>query len=102
MAEESLDDGQDSGRVQVVVIELWPENAEIFDVFALCTIDGIGAGMGGIAWTGIAAAEIRAACALHRVPLARRLDVAADVKFMGDAVAGERNRRAERDANRRK
>lgn len=46
-----------------------------------------------VQWAGITAAEIRAACAIHRVPRARQSDVAADVKFMGKGVAGERNRR---------
>lgn len=70
-------------------------------VFQLCTIQGIGAGMGGILWSGVTACEVRAAMALARVPLAEREQVARDAVFMGSEVAAERNRRAAAEAKRR-
>lgn len=70
-------------------------------MFRLCAIAGIGAGLGGIAWTGIDAAELRAALALRRVPRAHWSELADDVHFMDAPVAHERNRCAERESERR-
>lgn len=99
--EESLDDSGDAGRTHVVEVSPWPCNLRAVDVFRLCAIDGIGAGMGGIAWTGISAREIRAALSIRRVPAAERADVAEDVHFMGGVVASERNQIAEARAKRK-
>lgn len=80
---------------------MWTCHLPALAVFRTCAIDGLGAGMGGVLWTGISAAEVRAALAIHRVALADRADVAEDVQFMGSAVAHERNERAAREAKRK-
>lgn len=77
-------------------MEIWDCHWTAVEVFRLCRIDGIGAGMGGVLWTGISAAEIRAALAIQRVAQADRVDVAGDVQYMGSEVAAARNRQAAR------
>jgi hypothetical protein len=79
---------------RVVEIEVAADGEESVYVFLLCLPEGIGAGMGGILWLGIAPEQIRAACALQRVPRARWPQVAEDVSDMGRAVARAQNRRA--------
>lgn len=80
---------------------MWECNAEAVDVFRLCAIGGIGT-FGGLYWTGIDAAEIRAACALLRIPRADWPDLAADVHYMGAEVAEDRNKRQERASKRKR
>lgn len=70
-------------------------------MFRSCTLAAIGAGMGGLVWLGVQAQEVRAACALLRIPRARWPDVSADVRFMADVVCGDRNRKAQEQAKRR-
>lgn|GEM_PF-2365623 len=97
-----MDDESDDGRTLVVEVEVWACNLPALGVFQLCPVDGIGAGMGGIAWTGIAPTEIRAACALKRIAPSEWPDIADDVHYMGGAVAEERNRRAAAEAKRKR
>lgn len=89
-----MDDDGSHDPPRRIVIQLWPGHFDAVAVFQRCDIHVVGAGMGGLYWTGITAREVRAALALQRVPLARRADVAEDVQYMGAAVAEERNRRA--------
>ena len=96
-----LDDDDDARRAGVVECPVWPCNATAVDVFRLCSI-GLIATFGGVLWLDIAAVELRAALALRRVPRAQWPDVADDVRYMGREVATERNRRADRDAKRKR
>lgn len=70
-------------------------------MFRLCSIAGIGAGMGGIAWIGIEAKELRAALWIRRIPRDECTDLADDVHYMGNVVADERNKRAAHEAKRK-
>lgn len=95
------DDGGDTRRDGVIECLAWPCNATAIEVFRLCTIE-LAASFGGVLWLDITAVELRAALALRRVPRAAWPDVADDVRFMGREVANERNRRADRDAKRKR
>lgn len=90
---------EDDGREQVV--DVWICNLLAVRVFQRCTVTGIGAGMGGVWWTGIAADEILLICRLLKVPKAKWADVSWDVRYMGSCVAKARNERAAAAAERR-
>lgn len=96
------DEGGDDDRARVVELYVWPCNLQAVAVFQLCAIACVGT-FGGLHWSGIAAVELRAALELAgiTVPSEAATDVAADVRYMGDAVAGERNRRAQVAARRK-
>lgn len=64
-------------------------------MFRACALHAVGAGIGGTVWLGVQAQEVRAACALQRIPRHRWTDVAGDVRLMADTVCGDRNKRAE-------
>lgn len=90
-----------SGHEETVEVEVWECNAQPVDVFRSCQIGGIGAGMGGVVWIGIAADELRAALAIRRVPRVSWPTIADDVQYMGGEVARERNRLSAERASRR-
>lgn len=96
MADDDADDGRDTDHV----LDVWVCNLDAVGVFQLCPVAGIGH-MGGIHWTGIDSAAIRAACLLLRMPRRRWPDLARDVAYMGDCVAQHRNREAAARAKRR-
>lgn len=77
-----------------VVVDVWECHETQVAAFRLCSIAGIGAGMGGIVWMGIEAVELRAALALLRVPRKDWPGIAADVQYMGAEVASTRNKQA--------
>lgn len=86
------DDAPDDERD--LVVDVWTCNLTAVRVFQLCTVRGIGAGMGGVWWQGIEIAEIRSACELLKIPHEDCDGVTWDVRYMGRCVANVRNQKA--------
>lgn len=77
---------------------MWACNLDAVDVFQLCPVVAVGAGMGGLHWQGIAPSEIRSVCFLLRLPRVKWPELVGDVVFMGRCVADARNRQAAEQA----
>ena len=75
-------------------VHVWTCLLPAVDVFLACDIEGIGAGMAGVWWTGIGPAALYAACRLKRIPRADWPEITEDVRYMGQVVAESRNERA--------
>ena len=95
-----MDGDGDTDDRRVAVVRVWACNRLPVDVFCLCQESALPAGLDGVLWQGIAAQEIHAACTLLRIPRHRWPAIAADVRYMGECVARERNRRAKVAADR--
>lgn len=82
----------DAEHVEVVALGVWWSHMASAHAFMACDIEAMSGGFG-LHWTGIGAAQIRAVCALQRIPCADWPDILADVRYMGSEVAIARNRR---------
>lgn len=72
-------------------------NWDAYRTYALCQPTAVGGGMA-IVWLGVAASEIRSACALLRIARAEWPDLAERVRYIGDRVAASLNQKAMRHA----
>jgi hypothetical protein len=77
----------------VVEVEVHADCWDSVEVFRLCPIVAVGAGMAGVIWMGINPVEIYASCRLLRIARNGWDDVARDVVYMGNEVADLRNKR---------
>lgn len=75
---------------EVIEVEVLECNLDAVAAFRLCQVHGLGT-MAGVFWTGIDPCSIRAALLLLRLPRTDWPELAADVAYMGDAVAAHRN-----------
>lgn len=99
---EADEDTHEDDDERELLVDVWTCNLLAVRVFTLCTVTGIGTGMGGIWWTGIAPDEIQVVCALLSLPRAQRAAITWDVRYMGRCVAEARNQRAAEEATRRR
>ena len=92
---------EDDEDTDCVVPEVWSCNWLAVEIFEHCDMEGFGAGMAGIFWTGISVTQIHTARQVIPVPEAEWIDLVDDVRHMGRVVAQARNAAAARTADKR-